>query len=294
MTRIISRASLVGMADPSPPDAEVNVAARAGDLARVVALVDAGAAIGPWTMSCAAASGTMDLVRELAEARGCEMDEKSVVEAYEGGYREVARYCVERCACGAATTALVARRGDLEELKWLRSREVEWDAQVCAGATFNGHLDVLTWAREHGAEWDWRTIANAAMKGYTACFTYALDRDCPMPRGEDHEEMIRVVHRWAASEGEDEREYKTILKLLEPEDPAMADIQGIMSFIDELSEHAREGDYLENCARAGRIFKRLKELTSATTGESARRRTRRRMREMRLNNPADWNLVRGP
>ncbi len=282
-------------ADPSPPDAEVNVAARAGDLEKVVALTDAGAAIGAWTTSCAAASGSLALLRELVENRGCAMDEKSAVEAYECGHRDAARFCVERSACGAATTALVARRGDLEELKWLRSRDVAWDSQVCAGATFNGHLDVLTWAREHGAEWDWRTVANAAMKGYTACFTYALDRDCPAPRGEDHEEMLRVVRRWAQTESEDENEYKTILKLLEsPEDPAMADVQGLMGFIDELSEHAREGDYLENCGRAQRVYKRLKELTSGKTGESARRRTRRRMRELRLNNPVDWNVVRGP
>jgi len=130
------------------------------------------------------------------------------------------------------------------------------------------------------------------MKGYTACFTYALDRDCPAPRGERREEMLRVVRRWAQSESEDENEYKTILKLLEsPEDPAMADVQGLMGFIDELSEHAKEGDYLENCGRAQRVYKRLKELTSGKTGESARRRTRRRMRELRLNNPVDWNVV---
>ena len=35
----------------------------------------------------------------------------------------------------------------------------------------------------------------------------------------------------------------------------------------------------------------MKELTSGKTGESARRRTRRRMRELRLNNPVDWNVV---
>ncbi len=53
-------------------------------------------------------------------------------------------------------------------------------------------------------------------------------------------------------EGEDENDFKTILKLLEsPEDPAMADVQGLMGFIDELSEHAKEGDYLENCGRFG-------------------------------------------
>ena len=283
-------------ADPSPPDAAVNAAARAGDVEKVIALVDAGSAIGAWTTSCAAASGSLVLLRELVDHRGCAMDEKSAVEAYENGHRDAARFCVERSApsCGAATTALVARRGDLEELKWLRSRDVAWDAQVCAGATFNGHLDVLTWAREHGAEWDWRTVANAAMKGYTACFTYALDRDCPAPRGERREEMLRVVRRWAESESEDENDYKTILKLLEsPEDPAVVDVQGLMGFIDELSEHAKEGDYLENCGRAQRVYKRLKELTSGKTGESARRRTRRRMRELRLNNPVDWN-VRGP
>ena len=54
-------------AEPSPPDAEVNVAARAGDLEKVIALVDAGAAIGAWTTSCAAASGSVALLRELVQ-----------------------------------------------------------------------------------------------------------------------------------------------------------------------------------------------------------------------------------
>ena len=53
-------------ADPSPPDAAVNAAARAGDVEKVIALVDAGAAIGAWTTSCAAASGSLALLRELA------------------------------------------------------------------------------------------------------------------------------------------------------------------------------------------------------------------------------------
>lgn len=63
-------------ADPSPPDAAVNAAARAGDVEKVIALVDAGAAIGAWTTSCAAASGSLALLRELVDHRGCAMDEK--------------------------------------------------------------------------------------------------------------------------------------------------------------------------------------------------------------------------
>ena len=64
-------------ADPSPPDAAVNAAARAGDVEKVIALVDAGAAIGAWTTSCAAASGSLALLRERVDHRGCAMADKA-------------------------------------------------------------------------------------------------------------------------------------------------------------------------------------------------------------------------
>lgn len=43
-----------------------------------------------------------------------------------------------------------ARRGQLEELKWLCRHGAEWDGKTCAEAAARGHLEVLAWAFSKG------------------------------------------------------------------------------------------------------------------------------------------------
>lgn len=281
--------------DPSPHDAPVNVAARAGDLDALNAALDAGAVPGEWTIAACAARGDRETIERLrARAPSCPWDEKACTEAIACGHATLVRWLVEEgCPTSSWTSAISGRTGELELLKWLRARGVDWDAATCAGAAFNGHLDVLMWAREHGCEWDWRTVANAAEHGYLRCLTYALDRNCQLPQGDAMAELLEKVHRRSREEGGGT--YAEILKLIDPKDPHVDDLQAIMSFIDEHATNAPEGEYLETATRAQRLFNRLKGIAKPAGEENrhdrAQRRNRRRLREL-LNEVADENELR--
>jgi hypothetical protein len=56
------------------------------------------------------------------------------------------------------TCAVVARRGNLEMLKYARANGCPWDEGTCAAAARGGHLDVLMWARANGCPWDHRVL----------------------------------------------------------------------------------------------------------------------------------------
>ena len=294
-------------APPSDPDSALNVAARAADWHRVEQLLnDDGAAHAPdaWTAAACARCGNLAMLTMLVETHACAWDEKTATEAIEGEHWDCARYAARAGALGrdggALTTAACARKGALDQLRWMRERGVAWDASTCWSACFNGHLHVLIWARENGCPWDTRVVTESAKKGYIGCLTYALDHDAPMPQGGDMKRLIKEVNKQIENENrgngrnvvdEDARTYEKILKLLEPEDPVMEDLQGVMSFIEELAEHAPEGAYIENCARAQRIWMRLKDVTSKVN-ERERRRNRRHLREL-LNDAPDAAQLRG-
>jgi len=293
-------------APPSDHDSALNVAARAADWRRVEALLNRdGAAHAPdaWTTAACARRGNLAMLTMLVETHGAPWDEKTATEAIEGEHWDCARYAARAGALGrdggVLTTAACARRGELDQLRWMRDRGVKWDASTCWSACVNGHLHVLMWARENGCPWDERVVVESATRGYIGCLTYALDRGAPMPQGGDMKRVIKEVNKQIANENrgngrnavdEDARTYEKILKLLEPEDPVMADLQGVMSFIEELAEHAPEGAYIENCARAQRIWTRLKDVTSKVN-ERERRRNRRHLREL-LNDAPDAAQLR--
>jgi hypothetical protein len=57
------------------------------------------------------------------------------------------KYCVEnRCEVRAGACAVAAQFGNLECLKYLRSKNVKWDRRVCELAHENNYVDVLTYA----------------------------------------------------------------------------------------------------------------------------------------------------
>merc|ERR1711934_735087 len=53
-------------------------------------------------------------------------------------------------------TGAAARGGQLETLKWLRSKGCPWDEDACAGAAESGHLEMVKWLRSEGCPWDAR------------------------------------------------------------------------------------------------------------------------------------------
>ena len=66
-----------------------------------------------------------------------------------------------------------AKRGQLESLKWARSKGCPWTQpgyfiwrSSSAIAAEAGHLHILQWAHANGCRWDWSTCASAAEAGH--------------------------------------------------------------------------------------------------------------------------------
>lgn len=58
------------------------------------------------------------------------------------------------CPADIFTTSFAALGGNLNILKWLRDRKCPWNSLVCINASMEGHLDVLEWALKNGCEYD--------------------------------------------------------------------------------------------------------------------------------------------
>jgi|TARA_B110000967_G_scaffold113500_2_gene116095 hypothetical protein len=76
-----------------------------------------------------------------------------------------------RCAEAAAD-------GNLEVLKWLRSKGAAWDTKTCAAAAAGEHLDILKWLRDWGCPWDATTCQNAADGGHLEVLQWARENGC--------------------------------------------------------------------------------------------------------------------
>jgi hypothetical protein len=78
-----------------------------------------------------------------------------------------------------------ARRGQLEQLSWLRAHGCAWEPckgggnDSCSSAAESGHLLVLQWARAGGCPWDWQTCANEARGGHLAVLRWLRANGCP-------------------------------------------------------------------------------------------------------------------
>jgi hypothetical protein len=72
----------------------------------------------------------------------------------------------------------IAMTGNLEMLKWARSKNMPWDATTCASATIAGNLKMLMWAHENGCPWDDATCAHAALGGHLQILEYAHEHGC--------------------------------------------------------------------------------------------------------------------
>lgn len=60
--------------------------------------------------------------------------------------------------------AIASKAGHLDVLKWLRSKNFNWDNITCENATNGDHLPVLLWARINGCPWSILTRNNAIKK----------------------------------------------------------------------------------------------------------------------------------
>jgi hypothetical protein len=83
----------------------------------------------------------------------------------------------------ADTTALAARLGQLQALKFLHDNGCPWNGSTCSSAASNGHLSCLQYAHEQGCRWGGETTVEAAKYRHLSCLQYACDNGCPVGTG---------------------------------------------------------------------------------------------------------------
>lgn len=76
-------------------------------------------------------------------------------------------------------TKFAARHGQLEVLKWLRSRGYPWNSHVCDEAAANDHLELLKWARDRECPWNANTCISAAQNGRLEILKWLHEQKCP-------------------------------------------------------------------------------------------------------------------
>ena len=75
-------------------------------------------------------------------------------------------------------SAVMAKSGNLDVMKWTRQNGCEWDERMCKSAAEAGHLEILKWARQHGCEWDEWTCSSAAYGGHLEVLKWARANGC--------------------------------------------------------------------------------------------------------------------
>jgi hypothetical protein len=135
-------------------------------------------------ISCTAAKyGQLGIIQWVNEL-DCNIWKNSSVSAYaaRGGHWDVLDYAANNgCRWDARTTEHIAQHGNLEVLKWARSKSnaCRWDERTCASAAENGHIETLKWAYENGCPWDAQTCTCAANNGNIETLKWAITNGCP-------------------------------------------------------------------------------------------------------------------
>ena len=97
---------------------------------------------------------------------------------------------------------ICAKKGQLESLKWARSKGCPWTQpqqyikqgilhvtiDTCSAAAEAGHLHILQWARENGCDWNWLTCYAAAEAGHWDVVVWAVQNGVSMDREDDDDD----------------------------------------------------------------------------------------------------------
>ena len=104
-------------------------------------------------------------------------------------YRQVIEN--DDCVLSFWPGAMVAERGDLRSLQWLRARHWKLAIHpatqqgkssftgVCGSAAHTGRLAILKWARANGCDWDTYACKCAALHGHLEVLQWARANGCP-------------------------------------------------------------------------------------------------------------------
>jgi hypothetical protein len=102
----------------------------------------------------AARLGNLEFIKFLKE-KGCPPDKEVFLEATRWGQLHIPKWGMSSGDYKGSTevTRVAAQCGDLEMLKWFRSRGCPWDYRVYVTATVFGGREILEWVMDNGCPW---------------------------------------------------------------------------------------------------------------------------------------------
>jgi len=109
----------------------------------------------------------------------------------------------KKCAWDEETSAVAARQGNLEMVKYCVANRCPIDAFSCHNAAGNGHLDCLKYLHEVAkAPWDWETANRAALNGHLHILEYLVEREydqydeytCACAASNGHLDCLKYLH----------------------------------------------------------------------------------------------------
>ena len=128
-----------------------------------------------------AADGDMSVVTTLRETHGCPWNWRTCSAAAQAGQLEVLKWAKSR-GCGFpwdVICAFAAVGGSIPVLRWARAQGCPWDAETCASAAEGGHLEMLKYLTSQGCPWDADTIAMATVNNHQHILRWAVEKGCP-------------------------------------------------------------------------------------------------------------------
>jgi len=72
-----------------------------------------------------------------------------------------------------------SRRGNLDIMKWLHSKDCPWDSRVFTISSRKGNLSIMKWLKENGCPWSEYTFGAAAWYGNLENMKWLHENDCP-------------------------------------------------------------------------------------------------------------------
>lgn len=88
-------------------------------------------------------------------------------------YLKTKGYSFDHFACSSA-----AQFGHIEVLKWLKEKGLQFNEFTCAFAAGGNQLDTLKWLRKNGCPWDRLTCDYAARNGHLSIIKWARANGC--------------------------------------------------------------------------------------------------------------------
>merc|ERR1712010_32163 len=131
-----------------------------------------------WIMKLAAYHGDLTLLQE--HEKKFELDAEVFYSACAGGNLETLKWLRSKgCPWSGWACSSAAKHGHLEILKWLRSEGCPWDEGTFTAAVERGHLQMLKWLRSKGCPGDWRSGSRAAGGGHLETLKWLRSEGCP-------------------------------------------------------------------------------------------------------------------